>query len=406
MLKNCPECEGTVSDKASICPHCGYPLKSITQSRRPNKRMRLPNGFGQISEIKNANLRCPFRAMVTVGTNEFGKPIAKMLRPKAYFKTYNEAYAALSEYHRNPIDLGKDMTFQELYEEWFNYYVNEIGEKGMRSHSAAWQYAWTLYNHKISAIRSRDLRLCLEKASKKIKGDEKEASPNTKRDLKVTFNLMFDYAVENELTDKNYARLLTMPKSVSKNMGKVEKEHIPFNDEERKLLWQNISHDYVNAIIVQMLTGFRPGELITVKLENISFADWSIIGGMKTEAGKNRLVPIHSAIKNIIKSQYELAKEAGVETLFFDLEKKKSMDIHKYRRVFTKVMEELNISPEHRSHDPRKDFVTEAKKAGMDEWAIKRIVGHRIEDITEKVYTKRDIDWLHSEIEKIKVDCF
>lgn len=43
-----------------------------------------------------------------------------------------------------------------------------------------------------------------------------------------------------------------------------------------------------------------------------------------------------------------------------------------------------------------------AKKYQMDEYAIKRIVGHDIKDITEKIYTKRDIEWLKEEIEKIK----
>lgn len=30
------------------------------------------------------------------------------------------------------------------------------------------------------------------------------------------------------------------------------------------------------------------------------------------------------------------------------------------------------------------------------------IVGHSIKDITESVYTKRDLEWLRSEIEKIE----
>lgn len=43
-----------------------------------------------------------------------------------------------------------------------------------------------------------------------------------------------------------------------------------------------------------------------------------------------------------------------------------------------------------------------AKKFKVDEYAIKRIVGHEINDVTEKVYTQRDLAWLKSEIEKIK----
>ena len=75
MLTQCPECELPVSDKATACPHCGYPMKPSEKQKKPrksNKRRRLPNGFGQISEIKNRNLRNPFRAMVTVGKTPDG----------------------------------------------------------------------------------------------------------------------------------------------------------------------------------------------------------------------------------------------------------------------------------------------------------------------------------------------
>ena len=107
MLIKCPECELQVSDKAISCPHCGYPMTpEEKQKRRPrqNRRKRLPNGFGQITEIKGKGLRKPFRAMVTVRKTKEGKPIAKLLKPESYFETYNDAYAALVEYNRNPYD--------------------------------------------------------------------------------------------------------------------------------------------------------------------------------------------------------------------------------------------------------------------------------------------------------------
>ena len=68
-LIKCPECDLQVSDKAISCPHCGYPLDAKIakrQSKKSSKRRQLPNGFGQISEIKTGNLHKPFRAMVTV----------------------------------------------------------------------------------------------------------------------------------------------------------------------------------------------------------------------------------------------------------------------------------------------------------------------------------------------------
>lgn len=74
----------------------------------------------------------------------------------------------------------------------------------------------------------------------------------------------------------------------------------------------------------------------------------------------------------------------------------------KYSARFKKIVERLELNPEHRSHDGRKQFITIAKKYKVDEYAIKYIVGHEINDITEKVYTERDVDWLKEEIEKIK----
>ena len=109
MLLKCPECELQISDKATFCPHCGYPIQPDIKPRKPrnknNKRKRLPNGFGQISQIKNRNLRNPYRAMVTVGKTSTGRPICKPLKPESYFPTYNDAYAALVEYNKNPYDL-------------------------------------------------------------------------------------------------------------------------------------------------------------------------------------------------------------------------------------------------------------------------------------------------------------
>lgn len=70
--------------------------------------------------------------------------------------------------------------------------------------------------------------------------------------------------------------------------------------------------------------------------------------------------------------------------------------------AYLQVVERLGLNPEHRSHDGRKQFITIAKKYKVDEYAIKYIVGHEINDITEKVYTERDVDWLKEEIEKIK----
>lgn len=74
----------------------------------------------------------------------------------------------------------------------------------------------------------------------------------------------------------------------------------------------------------------------------------------------------------------------------------------RYQKAFEAIVTALNLNPEHRPHDGRTHFVTTAKRYGVDEYAIKYMVGHKISDITEKIYTKREFEWLKTEIEKIR----
>ena len=165
-LMKCPECELQVSDKAISCPHCGYPLKDPDQPKgrgkaRPKHR-RLPNGFGSITELKGRNLRNPFWARVCVGKSAYGKPILKSLKPKAYFRTYNDAYAALCEYNKNPYDLDNDMTIYELYDKWTDVYLKNASDTYARTISSAWAYCSSVYDMRAKDLRARHIKGCME----------------------------------------------------------------------------------------------------------------------------------------------------------------------------------------------------------------------------------------------------
>lgn len=59
-------------------------------------------------------------------------------------------------------------------------------------------------------------------------------------------------------------------------------------------LWNNLYDvDYVDVLLIQCYSGWRPQELGLLKMENVDLENWVIVGGMKTDAGKDRVVPIH-----------------------------------------------------------------------------------------------------------------
>lgn len=402
MLLQCPECELPVSDKALTCPHCGYPLQTSQQNFTPRKnqkkkRMRLPNGFGRITELKGRKLRKPFRAMVTTGFDEDGKPIGKIY---GYYETYNDAYAALVEYHKNPVDLDNRITVAELYEKWTAVYFEQITPNATRGIKAAWAYCSEVYHLSASELRARHIKHCIENARANINGEERLASAGTKSRMKSLFNLMLDFAVEYEIVDKNYARTFDLSKDIIVEKETATRQHLSFKDEELLALWNSGSR-IANIILIQCYTGWRPQELGLIELKNVDLENMTMIGGMKTDAGTDRIVPIHSRIQEIVKKIYHESELRGSIYLITD-ENGKKLTYDKYRHRFDDEMVRLSLNSEHRPHDGRKTFVTLAKKYNVSEYAIKRIIGHNISDLTERVYTDRDISWLSDELRKIE----
>lgn len=415
-LMKCPECELQVSDKAVSCPHCGYPLKDLDQPKgrgkaRPKHR-RLPNGFGSITELKGRNLRNPFWARVCVGKSAYGKPILKSLKPKAYFRTYNDAYAALCEYNKNPYDLDNDMTICELYDRWTDAYFKDASDAYVRTISSAWAYCSSVYDMRAKDLRARHIKGCMEYGYRietrgKRKGEKIYPSATTKTKIKSLFNVMLDYALEYEIVDRNYSRTFDVSDDIVKEAAESKRGHIPFTKSELKILWDHVnSVKFTDWVIIQCYMGWRPQELATLRLDEVNLDKWYMQAGMKTDAGKQRIVPIHSKIRGLVKQNYDFALSIGSEYLLNDKGQTHAgswaLTYDKYSNRFKKVMEQLQLNPNHRPHDPRNTFITNAKKVKMDEYAIKAMVGHSIQDITESTYTVRDLEWLRKDIEKLK----
>lgn len=409
MLMKCPECELQVSDKAVSCPHCGFPIKGTDKPayKKSTKHKRLPNGFGQITEIKNRNLRKPYRAMVTVGFYENGKPKQKILKPDGYFKTYNDAYQALIDYNRNPYDLDNDITIKQLYDRWLEIKKTEYkSDSSIRSITSAWAYCGSVYDMRVKDLRARHIKGCMEEGTAIVRGEEKHASPGIQSRIKSLFNMLLDYALEYELADKNYARTFDMSSEVIDAINNAKDCHISFSSKEMKILWDNANVPYVDIVLIQCYMGWRPIELGLIEVTNVDLKQNIIIGGVKTPAGIMRRVPIHSLVRPFVEKYYFQAVESGSKYLFTCTDgvthkENTQLSYGKYQGRFGNIVTELKLNPEHRPHDGRKTYITMAKHFKMDEYAIKYIVGHRINDITESVYTDRPISWLIDETEKI-----
>lgn len=397
-LVTCPECSREISDKAATCPQCGYPMNLPTSPRpriRNGKPTRMPNGFGSIHKLPGKR-RKPFRARKTDGWTidaNTGK-LKQNFITIGYYETREQAMIALSEFNANPYDIKVDrVTFEEVYEKWSESYFPTLGgASSIRTITAAYKYFEPIYKVPMRDLRTANLEGVILNA---------QVGDSTKGRMKSILNMMYKYALAHDITEKDYASVMFSAGNPIKQ--ETEKEVVPFNAEEISALWDALDEvPFVDMVLVGIYSGWRPQELSILKVSDIDLENDTMRGGLKTDAGKNRIVPIHSLIKPLIEKRMGEANNLGSDSLFNDENGQQGMGMtyDKWRGRFNKIMKRLNMT--HRPHEARHTFITKAKAAGMDEYILKLIVGHSITDITEKTYTHRTIEQLKTEMEKIQ----
>ena len=358
-----------------------------------------------------------YRARVTIGweTNEETgrtKQIVKTLGSN--YKTKGEATSALAEYLKNPYDLNnKDITFEQLYKKWFDEYIDTDEHESIKYRvKAAYKYCSLIYKKKFREITIIDMKDCIYKGTAtcvrgKYKGEQRLASPQSKEIIKYLFNHIYDYALEARLVERNYAREFTLDKKVFQEKEKNYKSKVPFSKEEIDKLWKSIEFvPFADMIVYACYSGWRPTELIKLKIKDVDLKNGFVKGGMKTSAGKNRLVPIHPLVSSIVEKYYKEAKSVGSDYLFNDVNNKFGIGLSydQYLSRFNKVMNALHFRTEITPHYTRHTFITKAKsrEVNMNEYVLKIIVGHDVGDLTEHVYTHRELNDLKEEMCKIK----
>lgn len=347
-------------------------------ARKTAKRqaMRHQNGFGSIVNL-GGNRRKPYAVRITTGWED-GKQVRKYL---GYYPSQAEALMALAEYHKNGVDLDlTKLTLKDVFEKWHS----RIEEKTSKS---------VLHNHNMTRTRLGELG---KKSIKEIKVDHLQdwfdaidLKPKTKLLIKTTLHQTFEYAVQNDIINKNPVKFVKI-EVTGERVGAV------FTDEEIKFLWDNkdTNIDY-ESLLILIYTGTRIGELINMDIKEVNIKEGYAIGGSKTKAGMNRVIPFHDKILPIIKERVNkysciIPNKNGTPASYIS-----------FQHRFVKLMEKLKW--EHRIHDTRKTGISLMHSAGIPMEVIRVIVGHSSKGITEQVYLYKNAQELVDYINKIEV---
>lgn len=327
---------------------------------------RLPNGYGTIDKLPGAR-RKPYRARKRIGTKD-GKPVYATI---GYYADKGEALKQLALANDEALVKEPDITFGQVHELWVQEY--NLTKPLPKTYAESYKYLMPLEKRKMADLRAIDLESIIN-------------SPIVPRTVKqrctVVLRGVFAYAMRHEIVEKDYSQIAHYAIDM-----RTQIQRRVFTEEEIAKLWKSYKL-YDKITLVLLYTGMRVGELVEMKRADTHIEEGYMIGGLKTEAGKNRIIPIHSTIYMIVKEFYE----QGYEYLFTKNGKK----IRK-NTIQWNMTNKMN----HYAHDTRHTFTTQAYKCGIAEQDIKRIVGHAQNGITQTTYIHLDYKYLCDEIEKL-----
>ncbi len=149
---------------------------------------------------------------------------------------------------------------------------------------------------------------------------------------------------------------------------------------------------WADTALMLCYTGFRIAEFLQLTADSYhpEFGGY-LQGGIKTKAGKERIVPVHPKIAEYLSVWMSKRGEAIICT-----DDGEPIRTDQYRTQFAKLAKAIG-APQATPHWCRHTMASRLKLAGADELTIRRILGHSDKDVTEH-YTHIDVPFLRKQI--------
>lgn len=344
----CVKCKKEIEADSVYCRFCGK--KQITE----RKHKKRANGTGCINKL-SGNRAKPWMARkndVLIGT----------------FATRTEAQKALERLTDTEVNDKYNLTFKQVYERWHAEHKREITEKTLKDYEWAFKLCEPIHDKKIRNILRSDYQALI------IAQEEQGKSKGTCNKLRVVLGMLGRWACEEGITLTNNAdNLSTTAKQLSTREIFLDADIKAISKSEEKA---------ADIALILISCGCRPGELFKVPL--VDCHEDYFIGGSKTEAGKNRVIPIG---KEGLAAYQKIKKEAEAKNapLLIDGYKGSHVYSNYAKREWKTLMEEIG-RPGYTPYSCRHTFITNAIKGGMDLPVLEAIVGH-VDRETTRIYT-------------------
>lgn len=336
---------------------CGK--KQVQERRKTAKRA---NGTGTVYKLSGRRRR-PWIA-------------AKNKVIIGYYERKTDAIEALEKLSGRSLDDRYNMTFSAVFDGWKEEHYKEVGKKGIEGYNRAYKVFTPLHNVKFRDLRTKDFQSVLDKYMDK--------SHSTVSKYKQLITQMSQWAIREEICTTNFAKFTRLPE-------KEKKEKEIFTDLEIEKIKKDGS-EAARIILMLLATGMRIGELFSLRIED--YHESYVVGGSKTDTGRNRVIPIRP------EGREHFAYFASIADGPMLLSGYTGQKIYaNYRnRDYYPLLDRLGIERK-TPHALRHTYTSRAVKEGMPPEILQKILGHADYSTTANVYTHIDIDTLVKAVE-------
>lgn len=361
----CIKCKVELPEESKFCYLCGK-----KQVPEPRKALKRANGSGTAYKLAGRRKR-PWIAAK-------GKVII------GYYETKTDALEALNKLTGKDVSDRYNMTLAEVYETWKSEHFRDLTAKGEEMYISAYKHLGTIKDKQMRKVKAEDYQKIVDEM------EERGLSASSRQKIKQLAGQISKWAIREEIITVNYAQHIKIG-------GSKTKEKKIFTDIDIKTLKDNSSDDTVKLILIMIYTGLRVGELLSVKKSDVFLDRGYFVGGSKTEAGTNRVIPISETVEPYVRCFYDTSPEGGL--LIDGYEGNKTVNNFR-RREFYPTLKRLGIEDK-TPHSTRHTFASLAVRAGIKPELLQKIIGHADYSTTANIYVHADVDDLKSAIKKL-----
>lgn len=370
----CMRCRRQVPDDAVFCCYCGVRLEGAPAAQR--RRRRRPRGTGSVWKDARNKSR-PFVAVAADGTRI------------GTFATSGEAVKALDDVNASKISPERQTyTLADVYDRWSELHYPKITVKAQQTYANAYRKAAVLHDRRIAELKTEDYQRVL---SQMMAAGASRSLCEKERQL---FSQLCQYAINQDIIHTNYSTALVLPDA------SAPKTRVLSADEVQAI--RNTADDArlgetARIALTLIYTGMRLNELLTARRENVHADEGYLIGGEKTEAGRDRVIPLHPDIM-----PYILQWLDGNDTPYL-IPSKYGLprDHNNVRKSFNSLMRKLGIEGV-TPHTCRHTAATKFAAAGLPPEVTKQILGHADITTTLNIYTHPDVQNLIENARRVK----